>query len=81
MDWRVVIVSVLFGAYLGVLAGTRREADRRDAMIALGIAFVAGIGTALFGTGSEAADLAATSLSIGPPVAILTTWAIVRIRT
>lgn len=80
MDWRVVIVSVLFGAYLGVLAGTRREADRRDAMIALGIAFVVGIATALFGTGSEAADLAATSLSIGPPVAILTTWALVRAR-
>lgn len=80
MDWRVVIVSVLFGAYLGVLAGTRREADRRDAMIALGIAFVAGIGTAIFGTGSEAADMAATSLSIGSPVAILTTWAVVRVR-
>ncbi len=80
MDWRVVIVSVLFGAYLGVLAGTRRDADRRHAMIALGIAFVAGIGTAIFGPGTEAADMAAASLSTGPPVAILTTWAIVRVR-
>ena len=80
MDIKVVVVALVFGIYLGVLAGTRRDSDRRDAAIALGIAFLAGLGTAAFGTGSEGADLAATSLAIGPPIAIVTMYGIARAR-
>lgn len=76
-DWRIYLVAVLFGLYLGWLGGTRRDEDRRDAIISLGIAFVVGIGFILFGTGDSSAVLAATSLLVGPPVAIvgIMTWA------
>ena len=76
-----MFVAALFGIYLGVLGGTRRDSDRRDAAIALGIAFLAGLGTAVFGTGSDGADLAATSLTIGPPIAIITMYGIARSRS
>ncbi len=76
-DWRIYLVAVLFGLYLGWLGGTRRDDDRRDAIISLGIAFAVGIGFILFGSGDDAAALAATSLLVGPPVAIIgiVTWA------
>lgn len=79
-DWRVYLVAVLFGLYLGVLGGTRRDEDRHPAGIALGLALLAGIATALFGSGTESAALAATSLIIGPPVAILTMYGVARRR-
>lgn len=78
---RVVVVAALFGVYLGVLAGTRRDSDRLDAAIALGIAFLAGVATAAFGAGTESADLAATSLAVGPPIAIVTMYGIARARS
>lgn len=69
-DWRIYLVSVLFGLWMGWLGGTRRHEDRRDAIISLLVAFAAGIGFLLFGTGDETAVLAGTSLLIGPVVAI-----------
>jgi hypothetical protein len=76
-DWRVYVVAVVFGLYLGWLGGTRRDDDRRDAVISLGVAFLVGIGFVLFGTGDSPAAMAGTSLLVGPPVAIaaIMTWA------
>lgn len=76
-DWRIYLVAVLFGLYLGWLGGTRRDEDRRDAIISLGIAFLVGIGFLVFGPGDEDAILAATSLLVGPVVAItgIVAWA------
>ena len=76
-DWRVYLIAVLFGLYLGWLGGTRRHEDRRDAIASLAIAFVAGLGFILFGSGDSTAVLAATSLLVGPIVAIagIITWA------
>lgn len=76
-DWRIYLIAILFGLYLGWLGGTRRDEDRRDAIVALVIAFAVGIGFILFGSGDPNADLAATSLLVGPPVAIagIMTWA------
>ena len=79
-DWRVYLVAVLFGLYLGWLGGTRRDDDRRDAIVSLAIAFVAGIGFVLFGSGDSNATLAATSLLVGPIVAIATIIAFARAR-
>lgn len=67
-DWRVYLATVLFSIYLGWLGGTRRDDDRRAAVWAFVIAFVAGVVTAIVG-GSEN-ELAATSLVVGPPVAV-----------
>jgi hypothetical protein len=69
-DWRVYLVAVVFGLYLGWLGGTRRHDDRRDAVISLAIAFLAGVGFVLFGSDDSGAELAATSLLVGPVVAI-----------
>lgn len=76
-DWRIYVVAVVFGLYLGWLGGTRRDDDRRDAVMSLAAAFLAGIGFLVFGSGDEAAVLAATSLLVGPVVAIagIFTWA------
>ncbi len=76
-DWRVYLIAVLFGLYLGWLGGTRRPEDRRDAIVSLAIAFVVGIGFFVFGPGDETAVLAGTSLLVGPVVAIagIVTWA------
>lgn len=76
-DWRVYLVAVLFGLYLGWLGGTRRGEDRRDAVMSLGVAFLVGVGFVLFGSGDDTAVLAATSLLVGPVVAIagILTWA------
>lgn len=79
-DWRVYLVSVLFGLYLGWLGGTRRHDDRRDAIMSLGVAFLAGIGFTLFGSGDSTAVLAATSLLVGPVVAIAGIIAFARAR-
>ena len=75
-DWRVYLVAVLFGLYLGWLGGTRRDDDRRDAIASLVVAFVVGVGFFVFGPGDETAVLAATSLLVGPVVAIagIFTW-------
>lgn len=79
-DWRIYLVAVLFGLWIGWLGGTRRDDDRRDAVMSLAVAFVVGIGFVLFGSGDEGAVLAATSLLVGPAVAIagILTWARVR---
>lgn len=76
-DWRVYLVAVLFGMYLGWLGGTRRDDDQRDAILSLAVAFLAGIGFLVFGPGDETAVLAGTSLLVGPVVAIagIITWA------
>ncbi len=76
-DWRVYLVAVVFGLYLGWLGGTRRHDDRRDAIISLVVAFAVGVGFLMFGSGDSTAVLAATSLLIGPVIAIaaLLTWA------
>lgn len=76
-DWRVYLVAALFGLYLGWLGGTRRDDDRRDAIGSLAAAFFAGIGFLVFGAGDDAAVMAATSLLVGPIVAIagIVTWA------
>ena len=70
-DWRVYAIAILFGLYLGWLGGTRRGNDRRDAVISLVVAFGVGFGFLIFGAGDDASALAATSLIVGPPVAIL----------
>lgn len=70
-DWRVYAIAILFGLYLGWLGGTRRGNDRRDAVISLVAAFVVGIGFLVFGEGDDASALAASSLIVGPPVAII----------
>lgn len=67
-DWRVYLSAVLFSVYLGWLGGTRRDEDRRAAQWALGIAFTAGLVTAV--AGNSGTRLAATSLVVGPPVAM-----------
>ncbi len=79
-DWRIYLVAVVFGLWLGWLGGTRREDDRRDAIISLAIAFGVGVGFLVLGSGDETAVLAGTSLLIGPVVAIaaIVTWARVR---
>jgi hypothetical protein len=76
-DWRVYLVAVLFGLYLGWLGGTRRHDDRRDAVVSLGVAFLTGVSFLLFGSGDSNAVVAATSLLVGPLVAIggILTWA------
>jgi hypothetical protein len=76
-DWRIYLVAVAFGLYLGWLGGTRRDDDRRDAILSLAVAFLTGIGFLIFGSGDDAAVLAATSLLVGPIVAIvgIVTWA------
>ena len=76
-DWRIYLVAVVFGLWLGWLGGTRRHDDRRDAVIALAIAFGVGVGFLVLGPGDETAVLAGTSLLIGPVVAIaaIVTWA------
>lgn len=76
-DWRIYVVAGLFGLYLGWLGGTRRDDDRRDAIVSLGVAFLTGIGFLVFGSGDETAVLASTSLVVGPVVAIagILTWA------
>ena len=79
-DWRVYLVAVLFGLYLGWLGGTRRHDDRRDAVISLAVAFLAGVGFVLFGSGDSSAELAATSLLVGPVVAIAGMVTIARAR-
>ena len=81
MDWRVVAVAIVFSLYLGVLGGTRREGDRRDVVLALVLTFVAGIGLLVTGPDTESAELAAISLSVGPPVAVLTILALARLRS
>ncbi len=75
-DWRVYAIAVVFGVYLGWLGGTRREDDRKDAIFALAVAFVAGIGFLVFGA-DDSSRIAATSLIVGSPVAIagITAWA------
>lgn len=70
-DWRVYVIAILFGLYLGWLGGTRRGNDRRDAVISLVVAFVVGLGFLMLGAGDEGSALAATSLLVGPPVAII----------
>lgn len=79
-DWRIYLVAVLFGLWLGWLGGTRRHEDRRDTIVSLAIAFLVGVGFLVFGSGDDTAVLAGTSLLIGPPVAIagMITWARVR---
>ena len=79
-DWRIYLVAVLFGIYLGWLGGTRRDDDRRDAIASLVIAFLTGIGFVLFGSGDSMATLAATSLLVGPVVAIAGIIAFARAR-
>lgn len=76
-DWRVYAIALVFGVYLGWLGGTRRADDRRDAIVALTVAFAVGIGFLLFGTNDSSSEIAATSLIIGSPVAIagITAWA------
>jgi hypothetical protein len=76
-DWRVYAIAVVFGMYLGWLGGTRRADDRRDAIVALTVAFVVGIGFLLFGADNGSSELAATSLTVGSPVAIagIRVWA------
>lgn len=75
-DWRVYAIALVFGVYLGWLGGTRRADDRRDAIVALTVAFAVGIGFLLFGTNDSSSEIAATSLIIGSPVAIagITAW-------
>lgn len=79
-DWRVYLVAVMFGLYLGWLGGTRREDDQRDAIVSLAVAFVTGVGFILFGSGGPTAELAASSLLVGSPVAITTILAFARAR-
>lgn len=76
-DWRVYLIAVLFGLYLGWLGGTRRDDDRRDAIMSLAVAFGVGVGFLVLGSGDETAVLASTSLLVGPVVAIagIFTWA------
>lgn len=79
-DWRIYLVAVVFGLWLAWLGGTRRHDDRRDAIVSLAVAFVTGIGFLLFGSGDETAVLAATSLLVGPVVAIVGMVTIARAR-
>ena len=65
---------------MGWLGGTRRHEDRRDAIASLVVAFAVGIGFLVFGSGDETASLAATSLLIGPVVAIAGMVTIARAR-
>ncbi len=76
-DWRVSAIAILFGLYLGWLGGTRRGNDRRDAVVSLVLAFAVGVGFLIFGPTDDATALAATSLIVGPPVAIagIIAWA------
>ena len=79
-DWRIYAVAALFGLYLGWLGGTRRDDDRRDAIMSLVAALLTGVGFLVLGSGNDTAVLAATSLLVGPIVAIagILTWARVR---
>ncbi|MDH3250715.1 MAG: hypothetical protein OEQ47_17230 [Acidimicrobiia bacterium] len=79
-DWRIYLVTVIFGLYLGWLGGTRRDDDRRDAIVSLAVAFVVGVGFVLFGSGEHGAVLAATSLLVGPVVAIAAIIGFARVR-
>ena len=81
MDWRVVAVAIVFSLYLGVLGGTRREGDRREVVLALILTFVAGIGILVAGPDDESAELAAVSLTVGPPVAVVTILALAKFRS
>ena len=79
-DWRIYLVAALFGLWMGWLGGTRRHDDRRDAIASLAIAFLVGVGFLVFGSGDDAAVLAATSLLIGPVVAVAGMVTIARAR-
>lgn len=79
-DWRIYLVAVLFGLWMAWLGGTRRHDDRRDAIGSLAIAFLVGVGFLVFGSSDETAVLAATSLLIGPVVAIVGMVTIARAR-
>lgn len=79
-DCRVYAATILFSLYLGWLGGTRRDDDRRDAIVALVMAFVVGIGFIAFGDGSEGVQIAASSLLVGPPIAIGAIQSWVRFR-
>lgn len=76
-DWRVYAIALGFGIYLGWLGGTRRADDRRDAVFALMVAFMVGIGFLVFGENDSSSEIAATSLMVGSPIAIagITAWA------
>lgn len=71
-DWRVYLIAILFSLYLGVLGGTRRDDDRRAAVVALGLAFLGGVIALVIGIEGEDGVIATTSLIVGPPVGILT---------